>query len=119
MAAFGLPVTPSTALLAMAAQGAGRLVPVAPVSAGLRVAMLSYAFVELTDTPVDVASITTFWFAVGALHLIASVLIALVSLNLSLGTLSPSRALARRAARAGRRRGSGGRTSGRARGLRL
>jgi Lysylphosphatidylglycerol synthase TM region len=94
MAAFGLPVTPSTALLAMAAQGAGRLVPVAPVSAGLRVAMLSYAFVELTDTPVDVASITAFWFAVGALHLIASVLIALVSLNLSLGTLSPGRALA-------------------------
>src|SRR5438046_163570 len=41
MAAFGLPVSVNTVVLVMAAQGAGRLVPLAPVSAGLRVAMLS------------------------------------------------------------------------------
>ncbi len=92
MAAFSLPVTPQTALLVMAAQGAGRLVPIAPVSAGLRVAMLSYGFVEITDSPVDVASITSFWFAVGALHLLAALLIAAVCMGLAFGTRSPRKA---------------------------
>jgi uncharacterized membrane protein YbhN (UPF0104 family) len=36
--AVGLPVTVDTAILVMAAQSAGRIVPFAPVSAGLRVA---------------------------------------------------------------------------------
>jgi hypothetical protein len=94
MAAFGLPVGVNTVMLVMAAQGAGRLVPLAPVSAGLRVAMLSYGFVEITDKPVDAASITSFWFAVGATHLIASVLIAIVCVNLFFGTRSPAKAWA-------------------------
>lgn len=92
MAAFALPVTIQTALLVMAAQGAGRLVPIAPVSAGLRVAMLSYGFVEITDSPVDIGRITTFWFGVGAAHFVASLLIAFVCLNLSFGTRSPKKA---------------------------
>jgi len=101
MAAFSLPVTPQTALLVMAAEGAGRLVPIAPVSAGLRVAMLSYGFVEITDSSVDVANITSFWFAVGALHLVAALLIAIVCLSLSFGTRSPRKAwVLARAARA-------------------
>jgi lysylphosphatidylglycerol synthase-like protein len=94
MAAFGLPVGFDTVMLVMAAQGAGRLVPLAPVSAGLRVAMLSYGFVEITDKPVDAANITSFWFAVGATHLIASLLIATVSINLFFGTRSPKKAWA-------------------------
>ena len=48
MAAFGLPVTPATVVLVMAAQGGGRIIPLAPASAGLRLAMLSYGFVEVT-----------------------------------------------------------------------
>jgi uncharacterized membrane protein YbhN (UPF0104 family) len=94
MAAFGLPVGFNTVMLVMAAQGAGRLVPLAPVSAGLRVAMLSYGFVEITDKPVDAANITSFWFAVGATHLIASLLIATVTINLFFGTRSPKKAWA-------------------------
>jgi hypothetical protein len=93
MKAFGLPVTVRTAVLVMAAQGAGRIVPLAPVSAGLRVAMLSYGFVEVTDQPVDVASITSFWFTVGAAHLVASVAIAIGVLAVTFRTVSPRRAL--------------------------
>jgi Lysylphosphatidylglycerol synthase TM region len=94
MAALGLPLTPGTAVLVMAAQGAGRIVPLAPVSAGLRVAMLSYGFVEVTDSPVDVAAITAFWFTVGAAHLITSVTLAIGVIGATFGTFSPRRALA-------------------------
>ena len=66
MAAFGLPVTPATVVLVMAAQGGGRIIPLAPASAGLRLAMLSYGFVEVTGHPVDIAAITAFTFGVGA-----------------------------------------------------
>jgi hypothetical protein len=93
MTAFGLPVTARTAILVMAAQGAGRIVPLAPVSAGLRVAMLSYGFVEVTDEPIDVASVTSFWFTVGAAHLVASVLLAVVILAITFRIVSPRRAI--------------------------
>ena len=94
MTAVGLPLTFGTVVLVMAAQGAGRIVPLAPVSAGLRVAMLSYGFAEVTDTPVDIAAITTFWFTVGAAHLIAGVALALGVVAATFGTISPRRALA-------------------------
>jgi len=44
MEAFGLPVTVATAVLVMAAQGGGRIIPVAPASAGLRIAMRNDLF---------------------------------------------------------------------------
>ncbi len=94
MAAFQLPVTVDTVVLVMAAEGAGRIIPLAPVSAGLRVAMLAYGFPAVTDSPVDIASITSFWFAMGAVHLIASVLIGLVVVGFTFRTLSPRRAVA-------------------------
>lgn len=94
MAAVGLPLTVNTAVLVMAAQGAGRIIPIAPVSAGLRVAMLSYGFVEVTDSAVDVASITSFWFMVGAAHVVANLAIAIVVMAVTLRTVSPLRALA-------------------------
>ena len=109
MVAFGLPVTPNTAILVMAAQGAGRIIPIAPVSAGLRIAMLTYGFVEVTNTAVDVASITGFWFVVGAAHLIASLTIAIVVIAVTFRTVSLrhalvfARAAARKAAEAQRR----------------
>jgi hypothetical protein len=99
MAAFGLPVTLTTALLVMAAQGGGRIIPLAPVSAGLRLAMLTYGLVEITDSAVDVAEITAFTFGVGAILFVVMLALALAALAREFGTASPRLALAR--ARAG------------------
>lgn len=97
MEAFHLPVTPSTVVLVMAAQGGGRIIPLAPASAGLRLAMLSYGFVETTGHAVDIAAITTFTFGVGALTMLAGLIVGLVALGAELETWSPRSAL--RAAR--------------------
>jgi uncharacterized membrane protein YbhN (UPF0104 family) len=94
MAAFALPVTPSTVVLVMAAQGGGRIIPLAPASAGLRLAMLSYGFVETTGEAVDIAAITTFTFGVGALLMLAGLVVGLGALGAELETWSPRRALA-------------------------
>lgn len=99
MAAFGLPVTITTAVLVMAAQGGGRVIPIAPVSAGLRIAMLSYGFVEVTDRAIDAAAITAFTFGVGAVLFIVTVGLGIGALAREFGTVSPRQALAR--ARAG------------------
>lgn len=100
MKAVGLPLTVDTAILVMAATSAGRIIPFAPASAGLRVAMLAYGFPALTDKPVDVASITSFWFTVGAVHLVCGLMISVGVLAYTFGTVSPRKALtAIRAAR--------------------
>jgi hypothetical protein len=93
MHAFGLPVTVSTVVLVMAAQGGGRIIPVAPVSAGLRLAMLSYGFVEVTGKAVDFAAITTFTVGVGAILLVTGLLISFVILVREFGTLDPRAAV--------------------------
>ena len=98
----------------MAAQGGGRIIPLAPASAGLRLAMLSYGFVEVTDQPVDFAAITAFTFGVGAVLLVAGLLVSAIILLREFGTLDPRaargagarrprRATACRPERAGRR----------------
>jgi hypothetical protein len=103
MRAFDLPVTPASVLLVMAAQGGGRIIPLAPASAGLRLAMLSYGFAQVTAQPVDIAAITAFQVGVGAAQLAGSVLVGAVALSCALGTLSPRVALqALRQARATR-----------------
>lgn len=94
MAAFALPVMPSTVVLVMAAQGGGRIIPLAPASAGLRLAMLSYGFVETTGKAVDIAAITTFTFGVGALLMLAGLLVSVVALAAELETRSPREAIA-------------------------
>jgi hypothetical protein len=94
MVAFSLPVTASTVVLVMAAQGGGRILPIAPVSAGLRLAMLSYGFVEVTHQAVDIAAITTFTFGVGAVLMLAGLVIAVTIIGREFGTLSPKRAIA-------------------------
>ena len=93
MAAFGLPVTPSTVVLVMAAQGGGRILPLGPASAGLRLAMLSYGFVEVTGHQVDIAAITAFTFGVGAILALAGLVVALGILAYECGTVSPRRVL--------------------------
>ena len=89
MAAFALPVTAATVVLVMAAQGGGRIIPIAPVSAGLRIAMLTYGFVEVTGEAVDIASITAFAFGMGATLLITGLGITIAILGRELGTASP------------------------------
>jgi uncharacterized membrane protein YbhN (UPF0104 family) len=95
MAAFALPVTVSTVVLVMAAQGGGKIIPIAPASAGLRIAMLGYGFVEVTGEAVDIASITAFSFGVGAALFLTGILISIVLLGRELGTISPRRMVAR------------------------
>jgi uncharacterized membrane protein YbhN (UPF0104 family) len=94
MGAFELPVTLSTVVLVMAAQGGGRIIPLAPASTGLRLAMLSYGFVEVTHQAVDIAAITTFTFGVGAVLMLAGLVIAVTIIGREFGTLSPKRAIA-------------------------
>jgi hypothetical protein len=55
--------------------------------------MLSYGFVEVTGHAVDIAEITVFTFGVGAVLLIAGLLVGLVALGVQLETWSPLRAL--------------------------
>jgi hypothetical protein len=92
MRAFHLPVSVSTVVLVMAAQGGGRIIPFGPASAGLRLAMLSYGFAEITDLPVDVAAITTFTFGVGAVLFVVMLGLSVSMIGLEFGTLSPRRA---------------------------
>jgi hypothetical protein len=93
LAAFALPATLLTALLVMAAQGGGRIVPLAPVSAGLRIAMLSYGLVEITDQTIDPGSVTVFSFGVSAVLFVVGFAISAVLIGRELGTCSPRPAL--------------------------
>jgi uncharacterized membrane protein YbhN (UPF0104 family) len=95
MAAFELPVTPATVVLVMAAQGGGRIIPLGPASVGLRMAMLSYGFVEVTGHEVDIAAITAFTVGVGAVLALAGLVLAIVLLVREFETLSPREAVRR------------------------
>ncbi|HVE69120.1 MAG TPA: lysylphosphatidylglycerol synthase transmembrane domain-containing protein [Solirubrobacteraceae bacterium] len=95
MAAFSLPVTLASVVLVMAAQGGGRIIPIAPVSSGLRLAMLSYGLPEVTGQSVDIANITAFTVVVSAVLLVVSLTISLVIIFRVLGTLNPRHAVRR------------------------
>jgi hypothetical protein len=92
LAAFAIPVT-SSVVLVMAAQGGGRIIPIGPVSSGLRLAMLSYGLPEVTGQPVDIAAITAFTVVTSSLLLIISLSISLVIIFRVLGTLNPRHAV--------------------------
>jgi hypothetical protein len=93
LAAFAIPVTLASVVLVMAAQGGGRIIPIAPVSSGLRLAMLSYGLPEVTGQAVDIASITAFTVVVSSVLLVISLLISLVIIFRVLGTLNPRHAV--------------------------
>ena len=95
LSAFGLPVTFGTTVLVMAAQGGGRVLPLGPVSAGLRIAMLSYGLVEVTRGPVDPAAITAFSLGQSATMFVVMFAIAAALTAREFGTRSPRRALQR------------------------
>lgn len=102
MAAFALPVTVATVVLVMAAQGGGRIIPIAPASAGLRIAMLTYGFVEVTGEAIDIARISAFTFGVGATLLVTGLVISVAILGGELGTVWPRTMVARLRERLGR-----------------
>jgi hypothetical protein len=101
LAAFAIPVTLSSVLLVMAAQGGGRIIPIAPVSSGLRLAMLSYGLPEVTHQTVDIANITAFTFVVSTILLVISLGISLVIIFRVFGTLNPRHAVRRARAAVG------------------
>jgi hypothetical protein len=107
LAAFDLPVTASTVVLVMAAQGAGRIIPLAPASNGARLAMLAYGFVEVTGQNIDIANLTAFSFGMSFILFIASTLIALVLIGREFGTVDPRRAVAAARAALAERRAPG------------
>jgi hypothetical protein len=89
LAAFGLPGTLGSALLVMAVQGGARVMPIGPLSAGLRIAALSYGLVAVSGRPADPAAVTAFTLGTGATLLIAMLTIATVLIVRELGTRSP------------------------------
>jgi len=95
LAAFALPATLGTAVLVMAAQGAGRVLPLGPLSAGLRIAILSYGLVEVTHRPVNPAAIMAFSLGQSATVLIVTFAIAAALITREFGTRSPRRAIQR------------------------
>jgi hypothetical protein len=101
MTAFALPVTLATMVLVMAAQGGGRIVPIAGASAGLRIAMLTYGFVALSGEAVEIAQITAFSFGVGATLSVAGIAIAIAILGREVGSSSPRTIVARLRERVG------------------
>jgi hypothetical protein len=95
LAAFALPVTPATVVLVMAAQSGTKIIPIAPASAGLRIAMLGYGFVEVSGEAVDIARITAFSFGVGAALYLTALGISVAILGREFGTASPRRMVER------------------------
>jgi len=89
LAAFALPVTVATVVLVMAAQSGTRIIPIAPASAGLRIAMLSYGFASITGEPVEITRITAFSFGVGAALYVTALVMSLAILAREFGTVSP------------------------------
>lgn len=95
LAAFALPVTLETVVLVMAAQSGTRIIPIAPASAGLRIAMLAYGFVEVTGQAANITRIAAFSFGVGAVLYVTAFGISLAILGREFGTASPPRILER------------------------
>lgn len=94
LAAFSLPATVETAALVMAAQGGGRIVPLPVANAGLRLAVLSFGFAQLTGQAVDVAGVAAFMLGMGAVLCLVGLAVAAAAVAAELGTTSPRRSLA-------------------------
>jgi Lysylphosphatidylglycerol synthase TM region len=89
LAAFGLPATLESALLVMAVQGGGRIIPIGVLSTGLRIAALSYGLASISGRPADPAAVTAFTLGTSAVLLVATLTIATALIVRELGTRSP------------------------------
>jgi hypothetical protein len=93
LAAFGLPPTLEAAVLVMAVQGGGRVIPLGTVSAGLRVAMLTHGLSQVSGEPADPAATAVFVLGSGATISAVMLATAAVLIGRELGTCSPRKAL--------------------------
>ena len=73
----------------MAPRGGARIIPIAPVSPALRIAMLSYGLVELTGQAIDPARITAFTFGVSAILCVVMLAVSLPTVGRELQRRSP------------------------------
>jgi hypothetical protein len=79
LAAFGLPVTLTAALVVMVAHSSGRLVPFGPAGAGASLGLLVAAFPSVTHTNVGAGDLTAFYLGMtGVLTAVGIVLSGLV-----------------------------------------
>jgi Lysylphosphatidylglycerol synthase TM region len=93
LAAFALPATFGAAVLVMAAQGGGRVLPLGPLSTGLRIAMLSYGLVVVVGQPVNPVTIAAFSLGQSAAMTAVMFVIAAAITAREFGTRSPRRAM--------------------------
>jgi hypothetical protein len=95
LVAFALPATLGTAALVMAVQGGARVVPFAPVSAGMRIALLNCGIAGIAGHPVALTAIAAFMVGMSATTFSFMLAISAVLVGRELGTRSPRLALQR------------------------
>jgi hypothetical protein len=95
LVAFALPATLGTAALVMAVQGGARVVPFAPVSAGMRIALLNCGIAGIAGHPVALSAIAAFMVGMSAATFSVMLPISAVLVGRELGTRSPRLALQR------------------------
>jgi hypothetical protein len=95
LVAFALPATLGTAALVMAVQGGARVVPFAPVSAGMRIALLNCGIAGIAGHPVALSAIAAFMLGMSATTFSVMLPISAVLVGRELGTRSPRLALQR------------------------
>ena len=95
LVAFALPATLGTAALVMAVQGGARVVPFAPVSAGMRIALLNCGIAGIAGHPVALSAIAAFMVGMSATTFSVMLPISAVLVGRELGTRSPRLALQR------------------------
>jgi hypothetical protein len=95
LAAFALPATLGTAALVMAVQGGARVVPFAPVSAGMRIALLNAGIAGMAGHPVALTAIAAFMVGTSATIFSVMLPISAVLAVRELGTRSPRLAVQR------------------------
>lgn len=82
LVAFGLPATPAAIILVMLAQAGGRLVPLAPVSAGASAAVLAASYGPLTGASVSAGQVAAFLVGTSAvLTAVGAVLAVAIALR--------------------------------------
>jgi len=101
LVAFGLPVTPATVALVMAAQAGGRLVPFGPAGAGVSLAILAVAFGTVTGEAVTLDSLAAFVVGTSAVLTVVGLALSAALILQTLPLPALRRALAARNAEAG------------------
>lgn len=91
LAAFGLPATILAALLALTAQGGGRVLPLLPLSAAVSTAWLSYALSGLGEGHVGMGRVAAFTVGATAIETVVGLSVAVTVLARAGLPLNPAR----------------------------